>query len=901
MKLDRDENDKSEYSFKKIKYNFNKTLNNPYRFNSAYKQRPFTTLKIKKQEFEKKENFTKNNFYIPKLNQGFLVSKYSSNNLYNNKHSFVWGRNKSKKQKNNSKYYAQEELVEKVMKLKKALNKLSDQNVEQKIKLNKQKKELKKQNEILNEVNKKYFFEKFFKNLDGDKDFSQDNLDSGLGYVSNESKIPKNKSLEEIRTPQNNDKNFEINDYLGNMSNTGLKELYKKMVLQNERKDQEILILKEQLEHNRLSNEAMLSNMKMKYKQLANDNNKKKEEIEKLKINSKCTKFNEIMKEKEVYEKEMINIKSKFNKAMEVQESYKMSLKKIKFLLDEISAKDIKIGYMENKLKLNSKNYEMNIENLKNELNKKNKKLKKLENDFKKLNIKVNSSMENFNAPSINKKIEKEKEKKKFVIEKQKNNNFMILSVLKSQENNKQENDNILSDYVIKQKKENEAIDNNYINHNMNFSGKVNEKGDEYLLIQNDSENLIKKSTLKDINKVDEQIMNNEKNNNKESKEKIDNEKIKDDKITQNNNPNPELILLYVELIKRNIDYLSFINELFSKLNSDNSNLANKKIYYDYIIQYFNITDEAGSKIIENLSFKEFKENESLDVIKNNHIEIFNELSNKEKNEKEDDFKKKLEKIDVNQLINIIQKYDDIESGLVYFNQMVAIIIEINLEEYNEKILILTKDTEVFNLFNYQNLLSLMNKQEIKNENENSEKKESQIIMDNQENMQEKNNEENKNHESSSSLKRYEGEFDYNSIDKNSKSNENIEDINKLNSSEKMLKNLAHFIVIEGSTPKLYINFLKEEIKNENNIINVINPEKLFKFMEEKNIQINENEKEEIIKRYCIENNERNIKPLIDFDKFSEKLFEYIKIDDGISNDEDFMKNIKSMDIEGID
>ena len=39
----------------------------------------------------------------------------------------------------------------------------------------------------------------------------------------------------------------------------------------------------------------------------------------------------------------------------------------------------------------------------------------------------------------------------------------------------------------------------------------------------------------------------------------------------------------------------------------------------------------------------------------------------------------------------------------------------------------------------------------------------------------------------------------------------------------------------------------------------------------------------------------------IDFDKFAEKLFELIKNDDAASNGEDFMKNIKSMEIEGID
>ena len=166
-------------------------------------------------------------------------------------------------------------------------------------------------------------------------------------------------------------------------------------------------MLKEKLEHNRISNEALLSNMKQQYKQLMNDNLKKKEEIEKLKKNSKCTKYNEIMKEKEIFEQEMINIKCKFNKAMEAQENYKHSLKKIKFLMEEINSKDVKIGYLENKLKLYSKNSEINIGNLQNELNKKNKRLKRLENDFKKLNIKVNSSVESFNAPSLKEKQQK--------------------------------------------------------------------------------------------------------------------------------------------------------------------------------------------------------------------------------------------------------------------------------------------------------------------------------------------------------------------------------------------------------------------------------------------------------------------------------------------------------------
>ena len=35
---------------------------------------------------------------------------------------------------------------------------------------------------------------------------------------------------------------------------------------------------------------------------------------------------------------------------------------------------------------------------------------------------------------------------------------------------------------------------------------------------------------------------------------------------------------------------------------------------------------------------------------------------------------KQLEKIDENKLKNIIKKYDDIQIGIVYFNQMISII-----------------------------------------------------------------------------------------------------------------------------------------------------------------------------------------------------------------------------------
>ena len=902
--LNKDENYKSNDLIKRIKYNMNKTMNQPDRFNSAFKQRPFTTSKLKRNDFEKKANFTKSNFYMPKLNRAFLASKYSTNNLYQSKHSFVWGKNKSKKQISDNKYFAKEELVERVMKLKKALNRLNDQNAEQKIKINKQKKELKKQNEILNEVNKKYFFEKFFKNYEE----KHENSDLGLRGLGNDSKLklskslPKNKSLEEIKSPTNIEKNLEIPENLGNISYSGLKDLYKKMVLQNDKKDQEILILKEKLEQNRLSNETLLSNMKMQYKQLMNDNIKKKEEIEKLKKSSKCTKYNEIMKEKEIFELEMIKMKCKFNKAMEAQKNYKLSLKKIKYLLEEINSRDVKISYMENKLKSYSKNSEVNMENLKNELNKKNKRIKRLENEFKKINIKMNSSMDSYKNPSLKNK----NEKTIFIIEKQKIN-FMIIPIPKNSKNNEENEEKFkkYDDFIKNQ--DDEIKDNNYVNHNMNFSNKNNGNTEVNILDQKEREINLNDSSLKNINKANEISKEDNNNNLEQNKEPNNEEKISIKNPKENNNSYFELLLLYIELTKKNIKILSFIDETFSKLNAENSNIDNKKIYFDYLIQYFNVSDEAGKLIIENLSNKEFEEKKSFKEIKNHQIEIFNDFSAKAKKEDEEELKKKIGEIDENTFNNIVKKYDEVQSGLVYFNQMISIIKEINMEEYLVKILFLTKDDDVFNLFNYQNMFDIVNKKEEKNQKENSEKKENEIILNNQEEEQErkKNVEENKNNETSTS-KKYEGEFDDNGVDKNFKSDENNEnevydDFTKIDLSEKIFKNLAHFIVIEGSTPKLYINFLKEEIKDENNTINAINPEKLFKFLQEKKIEINEEEREEIIKKYGIENYEKNNERYIDFDKFNEKLFECMKNDDGLSNDEDFMKNIKSLDIEGID
>ena len=473
----------------------------------------------------------------------------------------------------------------------------------------------------------------------------------------------------------------------------------KKIIIIPKKKDKEILLLREQLEHNKFSNEAYLSNIKMQYKQLKDELNKKNEELNKLKKNSKCTKYNEIMKEKEIYENEMINIKAKYNKAMEAHENYKICLKRMKYLIEEINIKDTKIEYLENKLKLFIKASEDNIENLRNEINKKNKKIIKLENDKKKLNIKVNTSSENKYS------LFGEKRDIKEYFRVSKNYNFMIkANTNKKEQEIKSDKDNNEIDKLNDEKKK-----DNYINHNMNFSSNTYENNIDTLLNQKDNEkniNIEENKETKNINLEKEQVENNENQNIDNNEEKKENEElekkqIKDENFNNIMNLNIELLLMYLELTKKNINIETFINEVFSKLNQENAIIDNKKIYTNYLIEYLKILDDEGKKIIEDLSNKEFEDNKTLENIKNKHIEIFNAFNKEEKDEKskEDEFKKKLEEIDENKFQNIVLKYDDIQSGLVYFNQMISIIKEINIEEFMIQILLLTKDLEIIKIY----------------------------------------------------------------------------------------------------------------------------------------------------------------------------------------------------------
>ena len=947
MNINQEENEKSNNILRKIKYNFNKNAIQPARIYSSFKQRPITSSKIKKTwKINKLISFDKTTLDIPYFGNTFYTSKYFSNKIYLKKNSFVWGKKKLKKP---NKYFEKEELFDRVIKLQNTVNKLNNKTNKQKIEINKQKKEIKKQNKILNEVNTKFFFDKLL-NDDDEQNYGKGDLEKKLNEdYKTINTLSKRRSYSTVELKENNF-NYISNKLLNNLNTNNLKDLYKKVLKQNEIKEQEIIRLKEKIESIKFSNETFLSNIKLQYKQLQNDNNKKISEINELKKSSKCTKYNEIMKEKEIYEKEMLKIKNKFYKVLRVLQKYKNCFEENKILVEEINKKDIKINKLENEIILFSKNSENLIETLRKEINKKNKKIQKLENEIKKYNClynnihkednkkinfynkgfkllfqNQNNNENNDNNINYNKKDNNDIKYENYNIE---NNNIENNNI----ENNNIENNNIENINIenninqinnndknnnneeIRLNTQNEKNDNNndnkddnkddesnknkniFINHNLNFSNKINNIVNQSHSSHSSRANLFSAS-LRNINLRKEKINNIENNN-----------ILKNSRILEIINLYPELYQLFIEMKKRNInDNKTYINEVLMKLKEENSNIDNKNIYYNSIIKLFNIEDENSKKIIEILSNKEFEENKSLQEIKIHQIKLFNELYNhKRENNNKDILNNKLMCINIDEFNNIVNKYDNCESGYVFFNQMILIIKELKLEDYIEDILILTKESDIFDLMNYNNILDIITK---KNESINKEENEEK------EKKEEKNEEKDEKNEEKD-LKDEKDEKDENNQkeekDENNENNENLSlnDVeNELKNQEekenvvedKIFKNLAHIILIEGSTPNAYISSLKESIKigENDNLTEVIDPEKFFNFLKEKNITLCEEEKEEIINQNGIKIEDKYV--YIDYEKIIEKIFDYMKNDEGISNDEDFMKNIKSMEIEGMD
>ena len=269
------------------------------------------TLKINSEEKESKGFpviFTSNSFNNPA-------------NLYLNKTNYIW---KKKKNKEN-KYYEKEQLFDRVLKLQTALNILNKKYKIQKIENTKQSKEIKKQNNFLNLININNFHKK--------RSFSKPNL-----ITSYRNKRNKTISFEEkeffLNKGENNyfsNNNIDIKEKYKipeNISKEQLKKKYMNLVYELEHITKKMNYLenenlKKDYENIKISNETLISNLKLKIKNLLNENELKNNEIINIKKTMKYSNFNEMTKERDIFEKEMIKMKSKLKDLLKKVYHYK--------------------------------------------------------------------------------------------------------------------------------------------------------------------------------------------------------------------------------------------------------------------------------------------------------------------------------------------------------------------------------------------------------------------------------------------------------------------------------------------------------------------------------------------------------------------------------------------------
>lgn len=382
---------------------FNSTTN-IRRPNSQYEK--FGNLKIKSDEPE-----PKNRKKFPNI---FTSDPNNTANLYLNKNNFTF----KKKNKPKKPYYEKEQLFERCLKLQSALNSLNLKNNKLKVENGKQSKEIEKQNKLLNMINVKNLKEKrsFSKpniNLYSLNKYKNSNLFLNLDEQEEEDK--KNLIKQEyeakydIQSNDNSDKMSEtnkkdINKYYKekyklpkDISYDNLKSLYNSLfnkfgqtVNNLNYLEKENAQLKKEIDQIKISNETLLSNLKMQCIYLEKENEAKKNEIEALKKSAKYSKFNELLNEKNIYEKEMKRMKSKLNDSLSKINSYKKLEEEMKTIYDLIKKKDFKIKILERQLTIFSNNSDETVQKLEEELIFKDKIIKKQEREIKFRNLNDN-------------------------------------------------------------------------------------------------------------------------------------------------------------------------------------------------------------------------------------------------------------------------------------------------------------------------------------------------------------------------------------------------------------------------------------------------------------------------------------------------------------------------------
>ena len=810
---------------------------------------PITVSQRNMYEYSKK-NLPRTNY--PNLNNNTnVIQNYFSNKkfpgsiyLKDCKNSL---NNLNISKKNNSKkeifrYYEKEELIDNVINLKKTINKLNQEKDEQRMQINRQKQEISKQNQMLNEYNIKSFLNNFEKETENfNKLF---NSASPTNYRNN--KQQRSNSCKEIENSKDNNNKY-----------------YKKLVINCERKSQEITRLKNYIDVLKFSHNSLVSNLKMQYKDLQTIYNKKKEELSEIKKTIKCTKYNEILIEKETYEKELMKMKTQ----LLVYSNHIKYLNKIitenKSAKVDINKKDIKIKKLENQISENQAKFYEKLEKYKKEIDNKNRKILNLENELKKQTVlianlkqKQNLSKITFKSNKYNNDINKEMFLLFIEMEKRgiKNIDTFISNVLNLMDEKLSFNENKQNYYknILK-----------YLNIDFN-------EGDNKNMLYNFvSEIFMDENELCNLNDIKNKQINllkyyfeRYKNNTDINNDILNKIKQKISEIIGNKTLNMsnryinfeemisfiseiklEEFLIQLLIITKDEKYFNLMDckKLFDIVNDENNKEEVKNLY----------NNESYSKIVDNdkvIAEEENKEEDSINEINSQRKEVnsSNKIQINKENQESNDSKENKKNIE-NQEIN--NNNDSKENKKNQENQ-----------EINDNNIVKGNSNETQNFEKEENK---KNDENDKNDENNITSQLEEIINDNEKNQG-----------------------------------------NIINIDEIFLK-LSKLIVIEGSTSPVYINSIKEEIEDnddKNKKIDVINSEKLFEFLNNKNIIVNDDEKNGIIKKYKIMEDKNNNIFYLDFNKIVEKLFELIqKNDDNMDDNDDFMQKIKNIDIDGLD
>ena len=805
---------------------------------------------------------------------------HNTANLYLNKKNFSF---KKKISQNKNNYYDKEKLYQNMMKLQTSLNILNQKYHKQKLENDKQAKEIERQNKFLNLMNEKnlknmeisdknnIYKSDYYYNTDVNRELEEVNTEENINKKEREQLIKNltrsNESeYEAKRFEKLNEQKYNLNLYSKNnkLTYNSLKELYNELF--NECKEREKLLVKNEKEKDKykkendilkVANETLISNLKRQMKRLQAENEKKDIEIKDLKKNIKCSRYTELLKENEVLNIEMEKLKNKLNDALKLINDYKKQEEEIKKLYEVIKRKDFKIKALELELKTLSNNSDETTKKLQDEIIIKDKLLKKQERDMKKTAFEKYALMQGQNIEDIN-------------------------------------------NYNITEKKSNKSLE---INVN-DISNKCPELYQFYIEMKH-KEIKSCKSFVNEVLKKISDVIN-----------------INDAKI------------IYCDLL------LNYFN--------------------------INNSDIKSRDIIINLASKEFTNNRSIHEIKNKHIKILNMLFNKNTQVKSVNMiKRYIDQNNLEEAINrTLMELDKKKLGHISFAEMKTVINEIGLHDFLEEILLLTK-SEIFNRIDYYNLLVLFNSNNnnidinkyvqieksenndnidnfqnnndniennnndgIHNINNNNEQNENNNINNDINNNNNNNINNNNNDINNNNINDNNADNNNNNIDKvennnnnNANNNDNVNDNNEenklnnenenkkiendptLNELEKKLKVFVNKIKVEGASPVNYISQLKESINIDNNSMDVINVQKLKEFLNNKKIELNEDEINLLQKIYNIgevNNDQINAKEYINYDMFTQKLLNIIQnISD--NNDENFLDKIPVMEIGGIE